>query len=467
MLCIRCRGHLWVAAACAGVLLGQAVGRQAAQGQEAGRRVDPQAFGFDLPAGEVRPGGREAVNTRDEAGEPTVGRVHVRVGEHAIVLLPDGQLVARRAGEFSPCERKFEALSKNALAARLAGEFPGFKTHAANHFVYAFNGSEEYVLAAGRILETMLPGVKGYPELSKLGVQGPEFPLVVVVFRTEAEFRRHRRLPPGAVAYYDPVSNRVYMYEESALDRVRPDLAIKQSITTIAHEGAHQILHNIGVQQRLSVWPMWLSEGLAEYFAPTSTGEKLRWKGAGQINDLRMFELSEYFERREEAADGEMLQQTVLAARLNSTGYASAWALTHYLAKNRRSEFLALIREASQLDPLEGRLEAGPIVRENLAQFERHFGDNLAGLERRLIAYLKKQPYANPFEHLPHYVATLEADSERSVATFRSRAEAAAWLREASAKLPADKRSGARAQVRDFPNRMLAEAFVRGWRKSK
>ena len=36
---------------------------------------------------------------------------------------------------------------------------------------------------------------------------------------------------------------------------------------TVAHEGTHQILQNIGVHPRLSAWPLWLVEGLAEYCA--------------------------------------------------------------------------------------------------------------------------------------------------------------------------------------------------------
>ena len=35
----------------------------------------------------------------------------------------------------------------------------------------------------------------------------------------------------------------------------------------------------IGVQQRLSTWPMWLNEGLAEFFSPTTTDRQLKWKG--------------------------------------------------------------------------------------------------------------------------------------------------------------------------------------------
>ena len=108
------------------------------------------------------------------------------------------------------------------------------------------------------------------------------------MFRTEAQFQRYRRMPPGVVAYYDTLSNHIVMYEESRLFRTAPELAIQQAISTIAHEGAHQILHNIGVQARLSKWPMWLTEGLAEYFAPTTFGRRMQWKGAGQVNDLRI-----------------------------------------------------------------------------------------------------------------------------------------------------------------------------------
>ena len=47
-------------------------------------------------------------------------------------------------------------------------------------------------------------------------------------------------------------------------------------------------------------------------------------------------------------------QQTVTAYRLTSTGYASAWALTHYLAKNRQEQFTAYWKEIVQLGPFQG-----------------------------------------------------------------------------------------------------------------
>lgn len=386
------------------------------------------------------------------------------------MLLPDGQLVARRAGQFQSTDRKFEPLPKEQITAGLLAEFPGFKTKITNHYVYVYNASDEFALATSRILETMLPGVKGYAEINKIPAHNPELPLVVVIFRTEDEFQKHRRMPDGVVAYYHTLSNRVLMYEQSRLAEIRPDLAIKQAITTIAHEGAHQILHNIGVQERLSVWPMWLGEGLAEFFAPTSTGERLHWKGAGQVNDLRMFELEQYLKSKAaEEPSGELVEHTVLAARLTSAGYASAWALTHFLAKNRRSDFNAHLRAVSQLGPFEGATDASPmgIVRSNHDLFVKHFGDDFRELERRLILHLKKQEYRNPIEGAPHFVATLVSlggkGPQRSAKSFTSPQLAAQWLRETAERMPAAQRERTQLLIRGFSTREQADAFSKQW----
>ena len=37
--------------------------------------------------------------------------------------------------------------------------------------------------------------------------------------------------------------------------------------------------------------------------------------------------------------DGDTVDQTVNAGQLDSTGYASAWTITHYLAENRKKDF--------------------------------------------------------------------------------------------------------------------------------
>jgi Protein of unknown function (DUF1570) len=428
---------------------------------------DPRPYGIDLPAGPIVASTGETVTTATEAGDPVVGKIHVRVGEGAVILLPDGQLVARAAGKFAPTERPFEPTSKEQIVAALTTEFSGFKITSTNHYIFVSSASEEFTFGASRILETMLPGVKGYAELNRIPVQNPKFPLVVVMFKTEKDFQKYRRMPDGVVAYYHPLSNRVFMYEQSKLAEVRPDLAIQQAISTIAHEGVHQILHNIGVQQRLSLWPMWLAEGLAEFFAPTSVGAKLKWKGAGQVNDLRMFELEQYLKSRAaNEPDGQLVEKTVLAGQLTSTGYASAWALTHHLAKNRRTEFDDLLRAVSALGPFEGATDVNALgfVRSNRDLFVKEFGDDFKELERRLVLHLKKLPYTDPFQDAPHFVATLISGTakkpQRNAGTFQSPQLAAKWIRDTTIKLPEAQRNSSQSAIRVFPNRPQAEAFA-------
>ncbi len=469
---VRCWVYLAIAAICVAWPTDKLVAQDDAAAKP--RTVDPRLYGLELDPGPIRPTKGEVAATQDDAGKPAVGRIHVRVGDGAVILLPDGQLVPRKASQFTVTDRPFAPADKDALLAELTAEFPGFKTKQTNHYLYVYDTSDEFALATSRILETMLPGVKGYAEINKLDVRDPEVPLVVVMFKTEDDFHKYRRMPDGVVAYYHTLSNRVFMYERSRLGEFRPDLAIQQSISTIAHEGAHQILHNIGVQQRLSAWPLWLAEGLAEFFAPTSTGQRLRWKGAGQVNDLRMFELEQYLKSRAaEQPSGEMIDETVLAGRLTSTGYASSWALTHYLAKNRRGEFMKLLQDCSKYGPFEGATDVTPpgIVRSNLELFLTHFGDDAKALEVRLVKHLKSQNYTDPFANLPHLVATVSGTDgrrpQRAVNTFHSPALAQKWLKETVDKLPEEHRAAAMTDLRAFQNRAQAEAFATQWRNNK
>jgi uncharacterized protein DUF1570 len=252
------------------------------------------------------------------------------------------------------------------------------------------------------------------------------------------------------------------------LGELSRDLAVSQAISTVAHEGAHQILHNIGVQQRLSAWPMWISEGLAEYFAPTSFGKKLTWKGPSRGNDLRMFELQRYLDDRAAPLDGRIIEQTVTAPRLVSTGYASAWALTHFLIKTEKTHFADYLREVSQLGPLQGTLPKGelPLV-DNLEQFQKHFGKDMPALETQLIAYLKKLPYKDPFADLPHFLAqivvTVDQRPHYLGEIFYSSKSAETWASNTIAALPPEEQAGASKNVKSFRNRAEAESFRKIW----
>jgi hypothetical protein len=314
-------------------------------------------------------------------------------------MLPDGSLVARKASETTPADRPFVALTADELAARLtSGDFKDFRVKQSARHVFVYNTSEEFAQVTSRILESMFRGVVLAAKAARLDVAEPEVPLVVVMFRSEDELQRYRRMPAGMTAYYHTVENRVYLFEQPKQAVPEPEFYLRQKLATIAHEGAHQILNNIGVQQRLSVWPMWIGEGLAEYFAPTTTDKRLSWKGAGEVNDFRMAELEDLLKGSSgDAAEGALVEQTVTAARLTSAGYASSWALVHYLAESRRSEFNKYLAAVCKTQPLAGPgREFGGAVPDNLRLFRESFNDSPAEIERRLILHLKRLPYRRP-----------------------------------------------------------------------
>jgi len=402
-------------------------------------------------------GRRVTVSNADDSRQ--VALVHAEVGDRRLIIRPNGRLDSLLSKETESTNEPFRAASKEAIAAELKQNgFERFKSRHTARYVYVYNTSEEFCKGTSRILETMYPAIVAYFKRQKFEVHEPTVPLVAIMFRTEEEFQKYDAVPSGTAAYYSPISNQIVMYEQSRLVEVAPELAMKQSIGTIAHEGIHQIMHNIGVQERLSRWPTWTAEGLAEYFAPTSVDARLRWKGVGMPHDLRMYELDRFL-KHGSATRGEMIESTVGAVRLTSTGYASAWALTHFLASKRKDKFHAYLREVARLGPLEPRDEAH-MGADQKRLFTQFFGSNYGALEDDLVKHLKSLPYTDPVLNQTHYVVTLNTNMSRSVAVTASPAAVRQWQESALTKIPLAVRQQATFQIQPFANKALAEEYA-------
>ncbi|MDG2383842.1 MAG: DUF1570 domain-containing protein [Pirellulaceae bacterium] len=410
-------------------------------------QATPEELGLLLPSAPARPGDgrRVIVNHKDAL---VVGIVHVEVGNRFVVLLPNGQLISAKSDEVTPTERPFVAATKAEIAHELTtGRFQGFRTRTTKRYIYVYNTSDAFATATSRIMETMYPGLFNYFRRQRIPVEDPRFPLVVVMFRTQDEFEKYRSMPPGLVAYYNGLSNHVVMYEQSRLTEIAPELAFKQSISTIAHEGVHQILHNIGVQQRLSRWPLWFSEGLAEYFAPTDLRKRVRWKGVGLVNDLRLHELSEHFKaNRGKPTSGQLIRKTVEATSLDSLGYATSWALVNYLAKHERANFYAYLRRVSKIGPLE-TAQPGSL-------FTEFFGSDYLKLENEVFKHLRTLPYVDPIANQTHY-ALLIFGKKRQLMITSSPQQLQLYKRQQA--------KGKQFQIKAFPNRSTAQQVGRRW----
>jgi len=413
-------------------------------------------------SGILRQGQGQRVRVKRADDSQLVAKLHVEVGDRRLIILPNGRIESVPSSQTELTSDPFVAATKNEIVDELKESgFYRFKARSTARYVYLYNTSEEFYKGTSRILETMYPAILAYFKRQKLPVHDPDVPLVAIMFRTEAEFQKFERVPQGVCAYYSAQSNHIVMYEQSRLVEVAPELAIKQAIGTVAHEGVHQILHNIGVQQRLSRWPLWTAEGLAEYFAPTSVGTRLRWKGVGTPNDFRMFELARILEQ---PADGnrDIVEQTIEAPNLTSTGYASAWALTHYLASRKKEKFHAYLREVATLEPLDPR--DGPLSEARQKEmFTRHFGEDFAQLQTEMIKHVQSLPYVDPVLNQTHYVVMLDTSSMRTAGVTSSPAAVRKWQEETLTKMPIGVRSQASFQIMPFPNKSAAEDFARQW----
>jgi hypothetical protein len=446
-----------------------AIAEYSAVAQPVGRILDVRGYGFDIPPGEVAAGDNVVVRTRDRYGTHVLARVQVNVGENRIVLLPDGQLVARHQRESVLVGEAFKKADMVQLGKQLIQEeFPGFRVKRTAHYIYIYNTSENFATSTSKILEMMTPGIIGYMKNLGLEVHQPEVPLVVIMFKTEEQFRQYRKIPDGMIAYYHTLTNRVVMHEESRLATVKPELALKQKINTIAHEGVHQLLHNIGVQTRMSAWPMWITEGIAEYLSPTTTAKYMRWKGAGQVNDFRMMELEQFLVSSTQISQspGDWLTETIMASRLDSKGYASAWALTHYLAKTRRTQFNAYVQELQKLGPLDGgyRVVTDGTVPRHRELYAKHFDADLAMTETRLRQYLAKLPYVDPFIEFPHVSVvigfTINGRFQKMGGVFHNRTLARQWVAKTITELKLAP-NNVRTEMKSFGNRILAQRYLR------
>lgn len=340
-----------------------------------------------------------------------VARVYGGPGSR-VVLLPDGRLGWPNAMIYT--DEPFRPARADAIRdALLAGPYRGFEARQTPHYLIISHCSRRFAEASARLLESLYEGLLDGFRKRDLPVHEAEFPLIAVIFGTEAEFRRHKDVAPEVRAFYEIVSNRIFFFETCASALEAPELAARRRPQTVAHEGTHQVLQNIGIQPRLARWPLWLVEGLAEYCAPTST-VRGTWAGTGKVNPFHMATLHDLQDTSalQLSAQGaarallgiepgrSLVESIVTREAFSPTDYALAWSLTHYLVRRRRDDFLAFLRTSGQMSPLAPRT-----AQDDLRAFKTAFGPDLRRLDRQVFTHLAA---LKNYEVLPYYAVTFE-----------------------------------------------------------
>jgi Protein of unknown function (DUF1570) len=349
---------------------------------------------------------------RDESGECVVARFHGQYGDKTALILPDGQLGTPT--RLVPTDDPFQPLTAQQLETQLRnGAFAEYHVLRTEHYLIFYQSTLAFAQDSGRVLDDLYKGLIEAFRRNGFPVHDTEFPLVAVIFATEKDFRAHKKVDPQVQAYYEFFTNRIFFYQKSERDQLEPKLATLLKPQTVAHEGAHQILSNIGLQPRPCAWPPWLVEGLAEYCATTvNTKKGIVWRGMGAISSLHMATLRELDDPLSKEVNGgdvhliqvarqrAMTQTESLLCKTSLTppDYAQAWALTHHLAQKHGDVFVKYLKAMSQLPPLEPRTPD-----DNLAEFRRFFTDDLAKLDKKLVEYIHKLSQKKGYDPLPYY----------------------------------------------------------------
>jgi uncharacterized protein DUF1570 len=377
----------------------------------------PTDEGARPPAPEPAPSQAKRYRIRDESGLCVVARLHGQYEGKTALLQPDGQLGF--PNRLVPTEAPFVPMTSAALQARLQeGPYAEYQVLTTQHYLIFYQSTFAFAQDSGRLLEDLYRGLIEVCRNRGIPVHETEFPLVAVIFATERDFRAHKQVEPEVQAYYEFFTNRIFFYQQSDQDRENPKVSALRKPQTVAHEGAHQILSNIGVQPRLSAWPLWLIEGLAEYCAtPTHKKKGVAWDRPGMINALHMATLRELDDplsnelenggaRPKPAKRDRWLIQAeslIPKTRLTPTDYAQAWALTHYLAQKPSGDFVKFLKSMSQMPPLEPRTPEA-----HLAEFRKFFGDDMAKIDKEADKYIRKLSQKPGYDPLPYYVVIFE-----------------------------------------------------------
>lgn len=427
--------------------------------------ADPGDPGDDPEPDSVETGRCLLVHDRD--GRPLVTRIHGIQDGRPLVLLPDGQLGI--PDRLVTTDRPFRPATMDEMELRLTGPgapYAGFDVLKTDHYLVLYQSSEGFARSSANLLEDLLRELLEAFRKRSFAVHEPEFPLVAVIFRDEDDFRRHKPVAREVQAYYEILTNRISLFQSSDRDQNAPEVAALRKPQTVAHEGAHQILHNIGIQPRLAAWPLWLIEGLAEYCSPpTLKRGQAGWAGLGQVNPIHMATIRDLADNPSQAIrfpNGPRagrdprkatVEYLVTADNLSPTDYALSWALVHYLATRRMDDFLGYLKVLSKLPP------AQPLsADDHRAVFRAAFGEDLARMDRQVIAHLSKLKHQDA---LPFYTVMFEQQLpggmlRRSAMVSQSPSLIREWLETA-----AQPRGGlAQWQALPFPskNRALHQA---------
>lgn len=415
---------------------------------------------FILPKGDIRSGAGRTVLVSGESQGTTVGRIYVEGDKRYLITMPDGTMRSVTKDEVTATDRPFQGLTAPQIEKSLLnGPFKGFKSKRTKRYLYIYDSTDTFALATSRIVESMYPRMFNFFEKLDFEMHDPEFPLVVLIFGDKDSYVEYGG-SSNSSGYYSPKMNYMVFFEDLEQTKAAPQMALKNAVGLIAHEGARQMMYNTGIVQRHSRWPVWLREGLCAYCAATETTKKVRWRGLGRVSNLRMWRLLKMREEADGEPDWLPLDEMLKTDRmLTPELLATSWGTIYAMAKSRKTKgkLAACLLEASKLGPLEKPPEAG-------YYFRKHFGDDLAKNRKHILRELSKakKDYVDPVENQTYFLGLMDNGKRYAYFYTPSIIKLRAW-----AKTKSEELLDAKVKVRSYSTRSQAKAAASKFEKSK
>jgi len=299
---------------------------------------------------------------------------------------------------------------KEELIEQLKREYgSGFKILETKNYIIVYSTSEQFAEDAGRLFERLKSVFENYiRRQAGFDPEQPKQPLVAVIFKSQEQYVKAMQPQMGVMArmtagVYVPRTNRMYMFDNfggrdaawfsRATGATRKSageiahLLAMDNISTVIHEGIHQVAFNCGFHDRNISNPVWLVEGIATVMEVPEIDEKGKWVGIGQINWDRAELLKEHWQEIPEGFLLRLIQDDKLLRDPETAelGYAEGWALNYYLIKSRKKEFMKFISDINSREVI-----TPYTAEERLADFRSAFGETPEQMEPDFRRFMEK-----------------------------------------------------------------------------
>lgn len=308
-----------------------------------------------------------------------------------VFLSRDGRLVTFHPGEaknFRKLGDRFRGYTASELRGVLSQELGrDFEISSTGHYLVAHPPGQSGKWSEN--FEDLYRSCAHYFSVRGFRLAEPQFPLVAVVYRNQADFMRQARaeganINASVLGYYSPMTNRISMYDIGAGKSSKQDWQMNNE--TIIHEATHQTAYNTGVHRRFGAAPRWVVEGLGTLFeAPGVYNSGANASQGSRINRGRFDDFRSLLASRKPGTLGEMVTSDRLFQVDPSRAYAEAWAFTFWLVETRPQLY------SKYLQTMAARPAFSDYSSEDrVADFTKVFGNNFKLLESQFLEYMAK-----------------------------------------------------------------------------